>query len=54
MISAGGVNADGPPHEVLTAGILGAAFGTAVEVTDQAGHPVVRLPAATRRDPMPE
>ena len=52
MISAGGVNADGPPHEVLTAGILGAAFGATVEVGDDAGHPVVRLSATTRRGPM--
>jgi iron complex transport system ATP-binding protein len=53
VMNAGGVHADGPPKEALTSGVLGAAFGTAVEVTDQAGHPVVRLPATTRRDPMP-
>ena len=53
VISAGGVTADGPPHEVLTAGILGAAFGATVEVGNDDGHPVVRLPATTRRGPMP-
>jgi iron complex transport system ATP-binding protein len=53
VMSGGGINADGRPQEVLTAGILGAAFGTAVEVTQEIGHPVVRLPAPTRRGPMP-
>ena len=53
VMRAGGVHADGSPREVLTAGVLGAAFGTTVDVGDDAGHPVVRLPATTRRGPMP-
>jgi iron complex transport system ATP-binding protein len=53
IMSAGIVRADGPPRKALTTDNLSTAFGTTVEVSDEDGNPVVRLPATTRRGQMP-
>lgn len=52
VMSRGEVHADGQPAQVLTEEILSRALGTAVEVSYEAGRPVVRLPGARPRDPM--
>lgn len=52
VMNRGAVHADGAPFEVLTANILSAAFGTAVEVSHESGRPAVRLPGAKSRGPM--
>ncbi|CAB4745463.1 unannotated protein [freshwater metagenome] len=52
VMSRGEVHADGQPVQVLTEEILSKAFGTAVEVSDEAGRPIVRLPGAQPPGPM--
>lgn len=52
VMCRGEVHAAGLPSEVLSAAVLSRAFGTAVEVSDEARRPVVRLPRARPRDPM--